>query len=1298
MTKTARVLCLFSLLVLFTGLSPAAPARLSLSATRGFEPNRGQSPDPRAEYISRLRGYLIALDGGGASFDWNDRGKSRQVRLQLVGSFAGASASGDAPMPGKVSYFSGSDPANWHTAIPTFARVRAHAVYPGIDVVYYRNGDADLEHDFVVAPNADPGAIRISISGADRIRLDRGEITLGSGASQIRLKRPVAYQQSADGRREVPVAYELHHGKLRFHLGAYDRTRELVIDPAAVFVTYIGGAGADSAKAVALDASGNTYVAGSTDGLPTTGTKNGSSGAFVIKFDTTGQMIYSVVLGPNGPGATGVAIAGASSITVDAAGRAIIGGNSMSTGFPVYNGYSDKCGVDVGGAFVTVLNAAGTALDFSTCISGSGWPNTFPTIPPGSNVLGIAIDGAGMIYAGGWTQHTNFLTTNPRLCDSQPCATAADGPFVAKFDPTKTGTQSLVYSTMFSNGGVRVNGLALQKGCASDCSAFVAGQVTTINTGLPITAGTIGVNVAPGENSGRFISKINSTGTAFDYSTLLTSTNIGSGIIQGITVDADGNAYVVGFGGYLAASDPVQQLAGACRSDNDLLTKVNSTASAYLYQACFDSYVSLNCVAVDDLGNAYVTGQVGDSSLNSSASSDALQPARLTPSGVNLEIYDAFLSKVNSSGTQLLYTTYVGGPTYDSGTSIALNGSRVAVAGNTQSRSGFPLVNPYQAQPGNPVFNSGSQDDAFVATFDFSANAAAVILLSPNSPIVFADQQIGLPSPYKHVTVTASGNTPLKISSVTVGGDFGTTNDCPASLPVASFCTITLWFTPSVAGARSATLTITSNATGSPHTIALSGNGYGVAGFTTAGNLTFPQTVLGAGAGPNTFTLTSNGTASLIVSSITSLTPEFGVTTDCSAPVPANSACNIFVTFSPTDIGNRFGTIKIFSNAPGSPATYQPFGIGAAPVPTLTAVIPNTGTVGRQSMTVTLTGTNFIPQTTATVGGQGRIVTYVNSTTLKVALISNDLAALGTKPIVVTNPTPGGGTSNSVSFTIATNSPPEGAFEVAENEAQAGSASIPQLGRLKFSGWAADPDDGSPVSRVQVVATPVETSTASGIFFIGTGVVRRISPGGIITTIAGNGTQSHTGDGGLATSATVAPYAAVSMDAAGNIYIPEGNNPNFYIRKIDAATGIISIWAGNNTISTVDGQVATNTGLPPNGNVVFDSTGNAYVASGTRIKKIAAGTKIVSTYAGTGTQGNTGDGGLATSATLCSPYALAIDAGNNLYFSDPCNHNSARSTARPGSSPPLPVPVSRVTREMAGSRPWPNSMGPDPSR
>src|SRR5262249_24325036 len=148
----------------------------------------------------------------------------------------------------------------WRKHIPHFGRVSYPRIYPGIDVVYYGN-QRNLEYDFIVAPGADPSAIRLQFEGANQVRLAaKGDLRLETAAGPFFHHRPIAYQQIDGKRIEVAAAYELQGRVASLRLGDYDHSKALIIDPVLTYSTYLGGGGSDVGVGIAVDATGAAYI------------------------------------------------------------------------------------------------------------------------------------------------------------------------------------------------------------------------------------------------------------------------------------------------------------------------------------------------------------------------------------------------------------------------------------------------------------------------------------------------------------------------------------------------------------------------------------------------------------------------------------------------------------------------------------------------------------------------------------------------------------------------------------------------------------------------------------------------------------------------------------------------------------------------------------------------------------------------------------------------------------------------------------------------------------------------------
>src|SRR6267143_3896523 len=440
-------------------------AQLPLS----FEANAGQT-DSQVRYLARGAGYTIFLTANATVLSLQDRQHENAViRLHLNGANAAAKIEPIDQLPGKSSYFIGNDPKEWRTDVPLFSKVRYENVYPGIDVVYH-GSQRQLEYDFVVAPGADPNAIKLDFQGADKIDIDdAGDLLLHVRGGELYLRKPVVYQVINGARREVKGNYVLKQkSRVGFEVAKYDASKALVIDPVILYSTYLGGGGNEDGYGIAVDALGAAYVTGHTNSLnfptmnayqATLGDDSATSGngdAFVTKYDANGVLVYSTYLGGS---CTDIGFG----IAVNAAGEAYITGttgsginpqsqmpdcsplNNPFKEFPQVHAFQNYAGSS--DAFVTKLNAAGNDLIYSSFLGGGG--SEFGRA--------IAVDARGNAYVTGDTiskspQTTNFPTTPGAF---QTSNAGGEDAFVSKitYDPL-TSTTSLAYSTYLGGGSL----------------------------------------------------------------------------------------------------------------------------------------------------------------------------------------------------------------------------------------------------------------------------------------------------------------------------------------------------------------------------------------------------------------------------------------------------------------------------------------------------------------------------------------------------------------------------------------------------------------------------------------------------------------------------------------------------------------------------------------------------------------------------------------------------------------------------------------------------------------------------
>ena len=419
------------------GTTEAAAAYASLPVS--FEANLGQA-ESAARFFWRGNDCSLMLTRSGAVL----RTPAGTLRMELAGAQPSPEVAGVGELQGKVNYFIGDDPSQWRTNIPTYAKVRYRDVYPGVDLIYYGKGK-QLEYDFIVAPGANPEVIQLAFEGADSLRVESGDLRLRVHEAEIRLRKPVVYQETPAGRRVIEAKYSLTGPQqIAFQVERYDRSRPLVVDPVLDYASYLGGNGSEAAMAVALDAAGNVYLtgnAGLSPGFPIVNplpNSSGWSGAFVSKLSPGGSaLLYSTYLGDRA-GRTS-----AGGIAVDAAGNAYVTGSTSAADFPTTKnalqtsngGFDNPFLFSVGyglnsDAFVTKLNATGSALIYSTYLGGRG--------NEGGNA--IAVDSAGSAFVAGVSDPT---PGGAYISSDRSSA------FVARINPAGS---ALVYMTNLGGG------------------------------------------------------------------------------------------------------------------------------------------------------------------------------------------------------------------------------------------------------------------------------------------------------------------------------------------------------------------------------------------------------------------------------------------------------------------------------------------------------------------------------------------------------------------------------------------------------------------------------------------------------------------------------------------------------------------------------------------------------------------------------------------------------------------------------------------------------------------------------
>jgi uncharacterized protein (TIGR03437 family) len=653
-----------------------------------FELNQGQT-EPQVKYLARGRGYQVFLtdtevvlglrnaESGMRNTDLENRafknpqyafrsfGRNPQsdvLRLKFTGAMPAGQIVGVDPLPGKSNYFIGNDPKRWRTNVPNYARVEYREVYPGIGLAYYGTQQA-LEYDFIVTPGADPQMIAINFEGAERIMLNaHGDLELHLNGNVIYQRSPVIYQQVDGKQRSVTGHYVIKGDKqVGFELGSYDAAKSLIIDPVLEYSTYLGGGGDDLTQSIKVDTSGNAYVTGVTaaadfptkDGLQ--GASSGGLDAFVTKVNSNGTaLVYSTYLGGSSDDA-------GSGIAVDGLGNAYVVGYTASTDFKTQNPLQAANRGDAD-AFIAKINPSGSQLVYSTYLGSSGEDIGFA----------IATDTSGNAYVTGYSGANDF---NIQSALQQTYRGNIDA-FVARINSTGS---ALSYSTYLGGADGDLGAAIAVDGAGN---AYVSGYTlsTDFNTKDPIQTTNRG-------GLDGFVTKINSAGSALVYSTYLGGG--GDDLSYGLTVDAAGNVYLTGV--TESADFPTRSPYQSVRkgSSDAFATKINASGTDLLYSSYFggDGADFGRGIAIDTASNIYLTG---DSTSRNLPTKDPLQPA-------NRGFSDAFIAKLNAAGSDLIYGTYLGGSRTDTGYGIAIDGAGNAyVTGSTDSLD-FNLSNPIQS-------------------------------------------------------------------------------------------------------------------------------------------------------------------------------------------------------------------------------------------------------------------------------------------------------------------------------------------------------------------------------------------------------------------------------------------------------------------------------------------------------------------------------------------------------------------------------------------------------------------------
>ena len=700
-----------------------------------FEPNEGQT-DGRVKFLARGIGYGLYLTPTDAllalTADHGNKTASSYIEMRLAGSNPHAEVTGLNQLPGHSNYLIGNVPSQWHRNIAQFSRVRYSGVYPGIDLDFYGN-QGRLEYDFEVNPGADFRRIELDFAGAKNLTIAaNGDLVVELNGRELRFQTPRIYQEATSGNQPVDGNFVLHgKNRVAFDVGAYDRSRTLVIDPVLSFSTYLGGAGNESCTAIthalagfvpncpaiAVDSAERVYIAGVTDnttgfpaaaaGAPAVLGPGGAGDVFIARINSSGtQLDFLTFLGGSG-------LDFPTGIGVDSSFDICVAGTTSSPDFPTtptaFQPQPSASGTHV---FVSKLDPTGSANLYSSYLAGSGT----------DLASSLALDSQGREYVFGTTTSPNFPVTPGAL---QTTALATNQFFFTKLDPTLTGSNSVPFST-FIGGSNPASGVVMGGAITVDANLNVYLAGGTNFTDMPLLnafqgteQGGIDVWVAklnaPANNTQQYTpayeTYFGGSGDDVAYGVATDGTNTyitGSTNSSNITIPAGTTAFQPaisgGTDGFIAKFGlPIAATTGTTQGSVPL------GYFTYLGGSANDAGLSIVADPTSSSGNVRVTGFTDSSNF----------PVTGNPvQGLFGGARDAFVARILTTTTTSTTNasssvTFLGGSAVDIGTSIAEDTAlNTYVTGETSSGN-FPITDLPGLTPLQSTFTGGS--DAFAS-------------------------------------------------------------------------------------------------------------------------------------------------------------------------------------------------------------------------------------------------------------------------------------------------------------------------------------------------------------------------------------------------------------------------------------------------------------------------------------------------------------------------------------------------------------------------------------------------------
>ncbi len=703
--------------------SQANSALQNTASRMAFVENKGQW-DSNVRYLMQMKGMNAWVTNKGITYDFHivdaeqknavkrksesplstksedtQRVRGHVVKMNFERADGKSHAEGRDKLDGYYNYFLGSDQSKWASHVGRYSEVQMDEVYDGIDVRLYIE-DNFMRYDLLVEPGADPHKVVVSFEGSDRVQVnDNGELVLTTSVGDIVQQKLLAYQEVNGKQQKVECRFAIaQDNKVKFVLGAYDTQKPLVIDP-LVYSTFLGNSSPDQGLDIATMSNGEAFVTGYTESssYPIISgsydiSYNGFRDVFVTHLNAAGSaLIYSTYIGGSDD-EYGYGIA------VNSSGEAFVVGRTASTNYPTVSAYDAIFNGGAEDAFITKLNAAGTSLVYSTYLGGSR----------NERAADVVINSSDEAFITGGTSSADF--------------------------PTIAGSYDVSYNGIYHSGSIpydydvfvvrmRANGSSpfystyigstedeLGEAITVDASnrAYVTGY--TYSSGFPTaSAYDASFNSTTG-NHDAFVLRLVSSGKSLNYSTFIGGS--GEDVGYGIAVNSANEAFIAGrtsSSNYPTAGSSYDATSNG--NQDAMVSKLSATGSALLYSTYLgssDSDIAFE-IAIDATDGMYIVGETYSSNYPVTAGCHDN-----TLGGTS----DAFVTKINSGGSTLDYSTFLGGSNSDAAYSLALEGtSTVYVCGQTNS-SNYPTV------AGSFDVSYATNGDAFVTKMTLIASGS----------------------------------------------------------------------------------------------------------------------------------------------------------------------------------------------------------------------------------------------------------------------------------------------------------------------------------------------------------------------------------------------------------------------------------------------------------------------------------------------------------------------------------------------------------------------------------------------